>query len=216
LEISVQFTVLIEFLIPGLVTVLLVLAMLPRMMVPGLLPGVTPGDTVMALVLLAVSYPVGHLVNFPVYMWLQRRLLAPRARKHTVEAYSTTDAGLATRVSRELGFRVGADTRDERQELFNYMEAIILCRNIEQFNSHDLFYKSLQRLARGMLIPLLLAIFVVFYRDRVSAFSLVSAFVLLVFFVVCFFLLKHFIQVEEDEIARFFVTLTSMQPQREV
>ena len=92
------------------------------------------------------------------------------------------------------------------------MEAMTFCRNVAQFNSHDLFYKSLQRLARGMLFPLLLAAFFVIHQKGVSLFSLGAAVVLLASFVVCFFMLKHFLEVEDDEIARFFVTLAVTHP----
>jgi len=167
------------------------------------------GDAAFALVLLAVSYPVGHLINFPVYRLLQWKLLAPRARERTVNKCSAAGVYLAERASQELGFRVAANTREDLRELFYYMQTITFSRNIEQFNTHDLFHKSLQRLARGMLFPLLLVAALDLRQNGFSPLSLLILLVILVSIIVCIGLWRHFVQVEENEIARFFLVSTA-------
>jgi hypothetical protein len=205
-----QFTVLIEFLIPGLVTVLLGLVLCPEAatLVHKSLP---PGDATTALLLLAISYPVGHLVNFPVFLVLQQALLMPIARRLTFRAYKAMGLDLADRATQQLGIdgvKFGKSSRKEIRELFNYMETVVFCRNIERLNANDLFYKSLQRLARGMLFPLLLAIYLV-WNQKICAQLPAVLVVLSVFFGVCLLLLIYFLRVQENEIARFFIVLTA-------
>ncbi|MGA9773238.1 MAG: hypothetical protein WBV94_29675 [Blastocatellia bacterium] len=82
-----QFTVLIEFLVPGLATTLLTLLLLPEGAVPELSQGLLKGETASALLLLAVSYPVGILTNFPVFQLVQRAL-SLKIRRNLIEKYA--------------------------------------------------------------------------------------------------------------------------------
>jgi hypothetical protein len=207
-----QFTVLIEFLIPGLVTVLLGLALLAPATLSSLRGAVPTGDAAAALLLLAVSYPIGHLVNFPVFQWIQRPLLTPRIRRDIVERYRKLDLPLEARASQRLGVPVGANSQQEIEQLFGYIQAIAFSANIAQLNANDLFYKSLERLARGMLFPSLLAIYVIWRNKILEGWPLgVVIIVLFGLFIVSFLLLRYSLKQKEDEIARFFLAVTAKQ-----
>jgi len=200
-----QFTVIMEFLIPGLAALLLGLALLPCGAIPQL-PQAPTGETATALLLLAVSYPVGHLVNFPVYIVLQKWLLVPWARRRTFKRYSETGDNLADLATKQLGFKskgFSGGTWEERKRLFTYLQALIFSKNINQLNSDHVYHQGLQRLARGMLIPILMAIWLVCRQARPAWGWLVLA--LSIFFLVCFALLVHSIRREEDQIAAFFI-----------
>lgn len=85
-----QFIVLIEFLIPGLATVLLCLALFPSAIAQNLRQVLAAEDTAIALVILAVSYPVGHLINFPEVShssWIRRL-----EKMNSVHPYHRPDA----------------------------------------------------------------------------------------------------------------------------
>lgn len=200
-----QFTVIVEFLIPGLATLLLSLAFFPGRQVPPL-PGGLAGETATALVLLAVSYPVGHLVNFPVYMLLQRRLLTPKARQSIVKEYAERRIDLPKLAGRPSGF---LGTPEEVRDLFAHIRAVVLGMNIERFNSYHQYHEGIQRLSRGMLVPIIMAIVLVWREKGPLWVSLALA--LGSSFLVLLALLMHSVRREEDQFARFFVT--SSRPQ---
>jgi len=211
-----QFTVLIEFLVPGLATLLLGLAFLPDGAMPRLPPGIPTGDTATALLLLAVSYPVGVLANFPVFRLLQQGLLMPRVRQRILKAYKDKGNDLVERAE-QLGIRIRKNTGEETsqptgveiRELFSYMQVVVFRGNDDRLNANDLFYKSLRRLARGMLFPLLLAAVLVVYRKGFTPWSAALVLLLAASFFVCYWMLEYFLERGEDEIARFFVTSTA-------
>lgn len=204
-----QFTVLIEFLIPGLITVLLALSLLPDAVILHLRQAVPAGDTATTLLFFAaVSYPVGHLVNFPVFSILQQGMLLPGIRKNTYDKYLNQGIDLADRASRHLGESMSASSPEDFRRLFKLMETAVFCEGVDRFNANDLFYKSIERLARGMFFPLLLAAGIVLCKDHTISSIFIEAGLVLAL-VIFFGLLYHFLETEEDEIARFFITLTA-------
>lgn len=206
-----QFTVIIEFLMPGLAALLLGLALLPGGALPPPPSGAPTGETATALLLLAVSYPVGHLVNFPIYVLVQQKLLAPLARRRAFREFSKKGIDLAKLATRQLELQgalpFSGSTQAEARRLFHYMRAVVFCKNIERLNSDHLYHQGLQRLARGMFVPILMAGLLVERQGRPGWLSLVV--VLVVFFLVCLALLVHSVRREEEQIATFFTALTS-------
>lgn len=208
-----QFTVLIEFLIPGLATTLLALALLPSGAVPQLPQGMPTGETATALLLLAVSYPVGILVNFPIFVALQQRIITPRARRGIVARYAKKGVNLAQLASQELGLKrpdnSGVISREELSGLFGLMSAAVFSKNSDRLNANHLYHEGLQRFARGMLPPLLMAIILV-WRAQGPAWELLVA-LLGGFLLVSLALLGHSIRTEEDQIARFFIAFAAQR-----
>jgi hypothetical protein len=205
-----QFTVIIEFLIPGLATLLIGMALLPSGTLPPPPEGLPSGDTAAALLLLAISYPVGHLVNFPVFFFLQQRRLVPRARRRLVAEYMAKGIDLEKRVRQLLGFERpegSADARMDPGELFRYLRAVIYSKNVERLNENHLYHQGLQRLARGMLVPLVMAAFLVLRDDgwlRVVLLPILGS-----FFIVCLELLIHSINKDEEQMVDLFLVLSA-------
>jgi hypothetical protein len=206
-----QFTVLIEFLVPGLATTLLALALLPCNALPQLplsMPTGGIGDTVTALLLLAVSYPIGILVNFPIYQ-AQRHFLTPRVHRAIVTKYAREGVNLSDRVIQYFNVKKeghsGVLSREELRDVFSLLRVSVFARNINRLNSQHLYYESLQRLARGMLVPLLLAGAWVWGSHTTAKVFLVSVLGLLC--AMSFWLLCYSIRAEEDQVARFFIVL---------
>lgn len=201
-----QFIVLIEFLVPGVATTLLAIALLPKDSVPLTLEGLPSGETASVLLLLAISYPVGILTNFAAFL-LQRWLLTPRLHRAILANYSKIGFDLTELAGQQLSLRVNvrlhAGTRDELRDLFNLMRTIAVSNNIERLNTIISFQEGLQRFARGMLLPLILAA-VLISRQQSPNLVLVGVFGGL--FVLSLLLLKYSLANEEEQVARFFLT----------
>jgi hypothetical protein len=230
-----QFTVLIEFLVPGLATTLLVLFLLPNGAVPQLPQGLPAGETASALLLLAVSYPVGILTNFPMFQLIQRRIVSVRARQDIVVTYAAMGIDLVALVNTQFGVTLpkppvnDQETRVGRlhlwlrrfvtllkppvgecerlRMLFGLMRAFVFSKNYERLNANHLYHEGLQRFARGMLLPLPLACVVVGSYRTPKWGLLISLCALLAFS--AWRLLLHSVKTEDDQIVRFFVILTS-------
>src|SRR3712207_4605563 len=112
-----QFTVLIEFLVPGLATTLLVLLLFSGAAVPQMPQDLPAGETASALLLLAVSYPVGILTNFPIFHFVQRRIVSDRARRLIVEKYESMGAGLVSLVNAQCGEKLSKPLPRDREGL---------------------------------------------------------------------------------------------------
>lgn len=205
-----QFTVLIEFLVPGLATTLLALALLPGaegQLTPKALPA---SETLSALILLAISYPVGILTNFAAFL-VQRKLLTPRLQRGILADYVKRGIDLLKLAHQRVGFTFNVDPGKpaDVREFFNLLRAIVGVANVERLNAVVVFQEGLQRFARGMLLPLLLASVLVFV-ERIQ-----GRWVLLVVFAGFFFLaallLKYSVSNEEGHVVRYFVTLTSTE-----
>lgn len=213
-----QFTVLIEFLIPGLATTLLAIALLPSGAIPQLPQGMPTGETATALLLLAVSYPVGILVNFPIFVALQQRIITPRTRRGIVAKYAKRGVDLTQLAFQQLGLKrqdkSGASSRAELSELFSLMSAAVFSQNSDRLNANHLYHEGLQRFARGMLPPLLMAMVWVEHAQAPAWGILVA--ILGGFLLVSLALLVHSIRTEEDQITRFFIALAAAKPQEEV
>jgi hypothetical protein len=245
-----QFTVLIEFLVPGLATTLLALFLLPEGAVQKLLQDFPTGETAPTLLLLAVSYPVGLLTNYPVF-WLQRRLVSVNARRSIFKSYEKRGINLEELVNEQLGimlfkgFEQKADNsvdvsskiadstpKDWRiyryfhtklsvsagdypkfKALFDFMSAYVFSKNIERVNAYHLFQEGLQRLARGMLLPLLLASIVV-WKYKTSFWLL-----LIVFFIILavssYCLVRHSVNTEYEQLVRLFLVLKNTDKKAE-
>lgn len=202
-----QFTVLIEFLVPGVATTLLALALLPVNSVPVLPHGIPTGDTAATLLLLAVSYPIGILTNFPVFLLLQKRLISSWGRRGIIARYKGLGVDLVKAGNQRFGISLGNHSgdlsREELRELFNLMRALVFRDNIDRLNSNHLYHEGLQRLARGMLLPLIMATVFVWKSQKAAWPALVV--ILIVFFIISLALLIHSIRTEEAQIAHFFL-----------
>lgn len=209
-----QFTVLIEFLVPGLATTLLALALLPAGSVPGLPNYVPTAEPAATLLLLAVSYPVGILTNFPIFMFLQKGLISPWGRRKIVEHHKRLGIDLVKTGNQRFGLSLGNSSdrlgREELRELFSLMRALVFKENIERLNSNHLYHEGLQRLARGMLLPLLMAIAFVWKSEKAAWEMLVG--ILVVFFLLSIWLLAHSVRTEDAQIAHFFLTSAGVAP----
>jgi hypothetical protein len=216
-----QFTVLIEFLIPGLATTFLALALLPADVIPKFSQGIPKGDAASVLLLLAVSYPVGILTNFPAFLWIQQRLVTPMARREIVARYKAIGIDLVALCNQQFHLELaksGSPSGEEIREIFNLMRPCVFRENVDRLNSNHLYHEGLQRFARGMFLPLLLAIALVLESQNPSwpAFVLVVIFV--AFSLISVSLLVHSVRAEESQIAGFFIASTASQsnatPQR--
>ncbi len=202
-----QFTVLIEFLVPGLATSALVLFLWSNGTMPQLPQGFNLGDTITALILLAVSYPVGILTNFPIYKLIQTSIINNKVRRRILEDYNKRGLNLTELVSNEFSIPLpitGSNEEDNAKEIFSFIRAFTFSQNIERLNSNHLYHEALQRLGRGMFIPLILAS-IVFIRHAAN-------WRLLIFF--CFLfalfagaLIVHSIKTAEEQHVRFFIAL---------
>jgi hypothetical protein len=203
-----QFTVLIEFLVPGLTTTLLALALLPAGAVPQLPQGIPSGDNASTLLLLAISYPIGILVNFAIFK-AQRRLLNPLERRSIISKFSSQGANLIVLCNELFQMNIvkepATTTPEELRDIFDGMRALISSRNIEHFSQSHLFYDGLQRFSRGMLLPLGMAVAWVWIHQGAARLLLAVVFVLLFLFAI--WLLIHSIRIDEEQVARFFVLL---------
>ncbi len=201
-----QFIVLIEFLVPGLATTLLAMALLPKGSVSLSFDGLPSGETSSALLLLAISYPVGILTNFAAFK-LQRLLLMPKMHQKILASYSRLGIDLVQLAGQQLGLksgiRLGTSSRGELRDIFNLMRAVAVSKNIERLNITITFQEGLQRFARGMLLPLTLAVAWALSRQPIH-FFLAGVFVLL--FVLSLMLLSYSLANEDEQVARFFVT----------
>lgn len=207
-----QFTVLIEFLVPGLATTLLVLYLLLDGAVPHLPQGLPTGETASALLLLAVSYPVGILTNFPVFKLIQQRLVVVKARQYILDEYAARDIDLVLLVNNHFGITLSQPPAGDRQglrALFGFMHAFVFSKNIERLNANHLYHEGLQRLARGMFLPLVLASLVVWVHKTSWWLLLIGGFIGLA--LSSYALLLHSVRSEEEQIARFFVALINIE-----
>jgi hypothetical protein len=123
-----QFTVLIEFLVPGLATTLLALALLPDGVVPKLPQGLASGETVSALLLLAVSYPIGILTNFPIFKLIQRPFVTATMRKIILKNYERDGVHLVPIVSTQYGIGLSevSPNREGLRKLFGLIEGFCI------------------------------------------------------------------------------------------
>lgn len=206
-----QFTVLIEFLVPGLATTLLLLFLLTDGTVPKLPQGLPTGETASALMLLAVSYPVGILTNFPLFQ-LQRRLVSAKVRERVFKKYVARNPDLEAWISKQLGITLSSPSADDREELglvFHLMSAFVFSKNIERLHSNLTYHEGLQRLSRGILPPLLLASYVVWKNHTPDWPWLIGFFIFLA--VWACYLVCHSVNVEYEQIMRYFLVLTNIE-----
>jgi hypothetical protein len=205
----VHFTVLIEFLVPGLATTLLTLALLPLGAIPQLPTTLPTGEAATALLLLAVSYPVGILTNSPVYK-LQSLLLTPWAHRSILEKYQRYGLKLTELASRHIGLIAIAEPQSSRErlrDLFGSIRASVFSKNIARLNANHLYHEGLQRFARGMFIPLALAAILV-CRKQLPAWQVLLA-ALSILFVSALSLLIFSVRTEEEQVVRFFIVLAA-------
>jgi len=202
-----QFTVLIEFLIPGLATVLIGLALLPTGSLPPLPELLSGNDTATTLLLVAIAYPVGIIVNFPLF-WLQQRLFTVPARRAIVLKYSKE-----VKLQPFFGSVEGLQTLgvEALRDLFAPVRIEVFRENFERFRSRHKFYESLQRLARGMVLPLFLTGVWAVLKQGLMAVAVVFVLLLLEYFSV--WLLQHAVREEEENVVRWYL---AMSPNREM
>lgn len=206
-----QMTVLIEFLVPGLATTLLLLFLLPDWAVLKLPHGLSTGETASALLLLAVSYPVGILTNYPLFA-IQRWLVSKKARERVIKKYKERDLNVEELVNKQ--FRIApsnlpADDPERLGSLFHLMSAFVFSKNIERLHSNHIYHEGLQRLARGILPPLVLASYVV-CTNQTPKWGLLVGFLIGLAASACF-LVRHSVNVEYDQIVRYFLVLTNIE-----
>lgn len=206
-----QFTVLIEFLVPGLATTLLLLIALLDGVVPHLPQNLPVGETASALLLLAVSYPVGILTNFPLFA-LQRRLVSRNARRNVFEKYAEREINLVEVVRKQFNITpvsLPSDRHEKLSMLFHLMSAFVFSKNVGRLYSNHIYHEGLQRLARGILLPLILACYVVWKYQTPSWFLLVMFFIVLA--VSAVFLVRHSVNVEYEQITRYFLVMVNTE-----
>jgi hypothetical protein len=204
-----QFTVLIEFLVPGLATALLTLALIPCNALPPLPLGMPTGDTVTALLLLAVSYPIGILANFPLYQ-IQRIYFTPKVHRAIIAEYKEKGFDLSNLYSQHFSVKTASTevpSREALRDVFSLLRASVFAHNISRLNSQYLYHQSVQRLARGMLVPLLLAGVWVSGSHTTAKVLLVLVSVLGLLCAMSCWLLWVSIREEDDEVARYFIVL---------
>jgi hypothetical protein len=207
----VQFVIIVEFLLPGLAIVLLSVPFLSArgsFALFGYLGGT--GDPVAALLLLAVSYPVGILTNFPIYASLQSKLITPRVRRRIISDYLGIGVDLQALVRSRLAVELATDHEELQptgvRHLFRLMHAIAFKENIDRLNTNHLYHEGLQRLSRGVLPPLLLAMWVLIRTRGIDGLYLIG--ILAAFFLIALHLLYHSIRTEEEQVARYFFVLS--------
>lgn len=200
-----QLTVLIEFLVPGVATILLVLALLPGGALPEPPCSLPAGDTVTALLLLAIAYPVGILVNVPVF-WFQQYVLLPRARQKILERYGCK---LQEVVGKVVAKSPGQVSQKTLRDAFEQLHAAAFAGNIDRLNAHRDFHQGIQRLCRGIVIPLLLAMYWVCDSGNPGRCLLVA--MLLILLGLSSWLLWYSVGMDERRIAVFYVQLESGQ-----
>ena len=196
-----QFTVLIEFLIPGLATVFLVLALVPPGCLPTLPSGIPVGDNVTMLLLLAVAYPVGILSNFPLYL-VQSNFITPRIRRKILAEYH-----LDVEAQRSAGVSQHPKKLSAKQlrNFFDLLRVRVFRETCPWLDTRYQFYQSLQRLARGVLIPLLLAVLWVYLRRGLSWEASVGLLLAVAGLALCaVWLLVHSVRREDEYIVRFY------------
>jgi hypothetical protein len=207
-----QFTVLIEFLVPGLATTLLLLILLlDGAAVPSILQGLPIGETASALLLLAVSYPIGILTNFPLFQ-IQRLLVSVTARRRIFEKYEDRGIDLVALVKKQYSVtsaNLPEDHREKLQLLFQLMSAFVFSRNIERLHANHIYHEGLQRLARGILPPLFLASYVV-WKHQTPSWLLLIMFCIGLAVSACF-LVYHSVNAEYERIVRYFLVLTNIE-----
>ncbi|HMG72159.1 MAG TPA: hypothetical protein VK582_01550 [Pyrinomonadaceae bacterium] len=89
------------------------------------------------------------------------------------------------------------------------MSAFVFSKNIDRLRSNHSYHEGLQRLARGILPPLLLASYVV-YRYQTPKWGLLIGFLLGLALSACF-LVRHSVRVEYDQMVRYFLVLTHLE-----
>jgi hypothetical protein len=208
-----QFTVLIEFLVPGLATTLLLLYIYLGGTMPTLPPGLPVGETASALLLLAVSYPVGILVNFPLFK-LQRRIISRKVRQELFKNYESRDIDLVALVSTQFGFALAKPPVTDHEKLesaYRLLRAFVFSKNIERLYANHNYHESLQRLARGILPPLVLAAGVVVWKMQIQPRSIALAASCLLLAVSACYLLHHSIEVEYEQVVSYFLVLRNSE-----
>ncbi len=201
-----QLIIIVEFLIPGLAIVLL---SMPHLSARGSFALATylfgTSDAIAALFLLAISYPVGILANFPIYFLLQRWGITPIARRMIMASYLEIGIDLSDLVRERFGIELAANHGKQSpvrlKQLFGFMQVAAFKENIDRLNTSHRYYQGLQRLARGMLLPLLLGMWNLNHAHAIHVWGLVT---LGGFVVVALCLLGHSVWVEEEQVARYF------------
>jgi uncharacterized protein (DUF433 family) len=201
-----QFTVLIEFLIPGLLTVLAFLLVVMGGELPDLKGSSSAGDTVSMLLLLAVSYPVGILVNFPIFKTLQKKL-SWKAKKEILDRYQKEQNLDLVEVARHhFGLNFKARSQEDLSDLWDALRAAAFSSGIERLASNHSYHEGLQRLARGMLVPLLLLFGLVAWHVE-RPFSWLHLGLIVGLLSLSAWLLSHSLKTENGQIARFFLVI---------
>src|SRR4029078_6105098 len=190
-----QFAIIVEFLLPGLAAVLLTFGLVPHG-VEALQHAMDKSKEATTLALLVVSYPVVILTNFPIFEFFQVPWVMPRARRRVLETFRKKGVDLFETVKR---FGVPAQ---EPRDLFQAMRAVVFRENIVRFNANHLYHEGLQRLARGVLVPLVLGIIMLMQHDQ-CLLALVSV----LLFGVALRLLFYSIEHEEEELVRYFLVI---------
>lgn len=204
-----QFYLIVEFLIPGFATTLLAICLLEQSSFNLLMNIPKQSETLIVLVLLTIAYPIGILTNFLIYMLLQHWLLRPCARKKVLNKWYKVGVDVTKLVQRLL-IRSGeivssVDDKLKIEKLFEIIYSFVFSHNIDRLNSNYLYHEGLQRLSRGIIPSLLLAIALVLKKHpSYYEFWLVFLFIL---FIIAIWLLKYSVDHNEEFIVRFFVTL---------
>jgi hypothetical protein len=145
-------------------------------------------------------------------MVLQKRLISPWGRRSIISHYSDLGIDLMETGNRRFGLSLGKDSgdisREDMRELFNLMRALVFRENIDRLNANHLYHEGLQRLARGMLLPLVLAILVVLQSNSPLKSALTA--LLGFFLIISLALLVHSVRTEDAQIAHFFLTSTEL------
>ncbi len=127
-------------------------------------------------------------------------------QEETLDLVELVNKQLSVTVSKPPDGKLSTEDKESIRTIFGFMRALTFSRNIERLNANHLYHEGLQRLARGMLLPLLLASIVVWQHKSPGWPLLIAVFIILA--ISSYALLLHSLKTEEDQLIRFFVAWT--------
>jgi hypothetical protein len=101
------------------------------------------------------------------------------------------------------------DENEKLQTLFLLMSAFAFSKNIERLNSNHGYHEGLQRLARGVLPPLLSAIYII-WKHQTPAWLLPVVFFIGLAASACW-LVYHSVDTEYRQLTRYFLVLKHIE-----
>jgi len=101
---------------------------------------------------------------------------------------------------------------EELRDWFGLMRAAVFAKNIDRLNANHLYHEGLQRFARGMPLPTILAFAWIVKESGSLWVSLIALVVFIAFFSMAIWLLRYSVEAEDEQIVRFFIMLFQQLP----